>query len=574
MPYTTKPNKVVIIGGGIAGLTTAHELIERGFEVTVYERGKIPGGKSRSMYVPGSGKEGRANLPAEHGFRFFPGFYRHVIDSMKRIPFGDNPNGVYDNLIGLKETESTRKDGPPVTVPISFPNNPLELPKFIMGAWRFREMGLDAVEAEMFVKKIWQIWTSSKLRDFGEYESISWWDYIEADGKSEKFKNYLAKGMTTQLVASKPKLASTRSVAGIGFKLVFDSLQPGGSADRVLNGPSAEVWIQPWVDHIRDLGVNYKLEHEAIEIVCKNAEIKSIKVRDIRKNREFTEEADYYVIATPVEKTVKLLTPEILAADPHLQYLFPLTQMTEWMNGIMFYLNTIPEVVRGHVSYLDSAWALTSVNQQQLWDDYNLKDYGDGKVRDILSVVISNWSEPGELYGKSAMESTPEEIKEEVWHQIKTGLNSGEKEIISDDMLESWYLDPDIVNSEDNPHKNTNLEPLLVNLVDSWRLRPNSKTKVKNMYLAADYVRTNTDVATMESANEAGRRAANHIIDASGISAKKASIWDWERPWYFQPFTWYDAWRFKRGLSWKAAPSVVTVTFRVLQAIDKLFFPN
>ena len=30
--------KVVVLGGGVAGLSAAHELVERGFEVEVYER--------------------------------------------------------------------------------------------------------------------------------------------------------------------------------------------------------------------------------------------------------------------------------------------------------------------------------------------------------------------------------------------------------------------------------------------------------------------------------------------------------------------------------------------------------
>ena len=78
------------LGGGVGGLTAAHELAERGFRVQVYERDPTYfGGKARSVGVPGSGVEGRAALPGEHGFRFFPGFYRHLPDTMKRIPIQD-----------------------------------------------------------------------------------------------------------------------------------------------------------------------------------------------------------------------------------------------------------------------------------------------------------------------------------------------------------------------------------------------------------------------------------------------------------------------------------------------------
>lgn len=70
-PARAAPGKTVaVFGAGVAGLTAAHELVDRGYTVTVYER-KALGGKARSIPVPNSGAE---PLPAEHGFRFFPGF--------------------------------------------------------------------------------------------------------------------------------------------------------------------------------------------------------------------------------------------------------------------------------------------------------------------------------------------------------------------------------------------------------------------------------------------------------------------------------------------------------------------
>jgi len=77
---------IAILGGGVAGLSAALELAERGFSVDVYERKPVLGGKARSIPVPASGVAGRADLPGEHGFRFFPGFYKHVTDTMGRTP--------------------------------------------------------------------------------------------------------------------------------------------------------------------------------------------------------------------------------------------------------------------------------------------------------------------------------------------------------------------------------------------------------------------------------------------------------------------------------------------------------
>src|SRR3954468_4051562 len=93
-----RPRSVAVLGGGMAGLAAAHELAERGFSVTVYERNAL-GGKARSIPVAGTGSGGRRDLPGEHGFRFFPGFYHHVPDSMRRIPFAGNEHGVWDNLV-------------------------------------------------------------------------------------------------------------------------------------------------------------------------------------------------------------------------------------------------------------------------------------------------------------------------------------------------------------------------------------------------------------------------------------------------------------------------------------------
>src|SRR5215217_142114 len=107
---------VAVLGGGVAGLSAAHELVERGFDVTVLEQRDAPGGKARSIPYAGSGTGGRADLPGEHGFRFFPGFYRHLPDTMSRIPVMGFPpptpnTTVRDRLVGATRILFAQADG-------------------------------------------------------------------------------------------------------------------------------------------------------------------------------------------------------------------------------------------------------------------------------------------------------------------------------------------------------------------------------------------------------------------------------------------------------------------------------
>src|SRR3954451_4992349 len=115
-------NRVAIFGGGIGGLSAAHELVERGFAVTVYEKRDVFGGKARSIPVPNTGSNGRKDLPGEHGFRFFPAFYKHIPDTMQRIPFAGNVS-VFNNLVHATRIDVVRACIPRFVLAGSKPQN-------------------------------------------------------------------------------------------------------------------------------------------------------------------------------------------------------------------------------------------------------------------------------------------------------------------------------------------------------------------------------------------------------------------------------------------------------------------
>jgi uncharacterized protein with NAD-binding domain and iron-sulfur cluster len=318
---------------------------------------------------------------------------------------------------------------------------------------------------------------------------------------------------------------SARTGGLILLQLLFDVTRAGGRADRVLNAPTNEAWITPWVDHLRQLGVELRLSTPVLGIHFEGGRLTGVTVRRPDGQDERVT-ADHYLAALPVEQLRLLVTPAMRRVEPRLASLDRL--VTRWMNGIMFYLDTDVRLVHGHTIYIDSEWALTSISQQQFWAGADLQNYGDGRVEGILSVDVSEWERPGTRTGKVATKCSPEEIRDEVWGQLAAHLNDGPTPILDENNVVGWFLDPAI--EFPNPTGATNLEPLLVNTAGSWEDRPEPTTTIPNLVLASDFVRTNTDLATMEGANEAARRAVNAILDRTGSPAARCQIWALQEP--------------------------------------------
>jgi uncharacterized protein with NAD-binding domain and iron-sulfur cluster len=86
--------KVAIFGAGISGLTVAHELISRGFQVDVYEKDSVVGGMAKSLRMQNN------NMPTEHSWRGYAPFYKNTFQIQKQIPIKhncENNNNIIDN---------------------------------------------------------------------------------------------------------------------------------------------------------------------------------------------------------------------------------------------------------------------------------------------------------------------------------------------------------------------------------------------------------------------------------------------------------------------------------------------
>ncbi len=555
--------KVIVIGGGVAGMSTAHELIKRNFDVEVYELKPIAGGKARSTEIEESASPGKEKLPGEHGFRFFPRFYKHVTDTMKEIPYGNK--SVFDNLVQTSEIRVARFGKPSFFLPAKFPSSISEIKRFVE-LDKGTNLGLSDEEKQYFAERIWQLMTSCYERRKHEYERVGWWEFVEADRFSDAYKTYLAKGLTRTLVAAKAEKVSTKTGGDILLQLFFDIVKPGMSSDRILNGPTNDVWINPWLEFLQKKGVKYHFNAKAKAFTCKGHEIESVKIEVDGILQEV--KGDYYVSAVPVEVMAELLNEEMLFIDPTLENIKLLAQHVSWMNGLQLYLTEDIQLNYGHTIYIDTPWALTSISQAQFWQGFDWANHGDGKVKTILSIDISDWFAPGILFNKAASACTTTEIVKECWEQLKRSLNVDGNIVLRDEYLHEWNLDSSIVSGVPN----LNLEPLLVNDANTWMLRPYAYTDVENLFLASDYVKTNTDLATMEGANEAARRAVNAILDASGSSFPYCELWNLHEPWWLWLFRIKDKFRYAKGLPWNGQlPFGVAAVTKLLRSFHSLF---
>jgi len=531
-------DSVAVIGGGIGGLTAAHELIERGFDVTVYEAGDRFGGKARSMPVTDGPAAGDAPLHCEHGFRFFPAFYEHLPETMARIPFEPTGGTVADNLVETTETLVAATEGEEQVADLSPPDTPGQWIRSLQPAFADE---LPPSDVTFLTERLLYVLTSCEQRRVDELDELSWWEFVNAGNRSEAFRRRIAT-ITQALVALRPRRASARTMGVIYLQLLLGQLEPSEPTEQILNGPTSTVWIDPWTDYLARRGVDLRTGAAATELSVGR---RGRRVESAVVDGE-TIEADYYVLAVPAEIAPQLLPERAKRADPQLARIERLD--TAWMNGIQFYLTEDVELVRGHTVYTDSPWALTAISQRQFWNEsvFDVGARGDPAVEGVLSVIVSDWDTPGISVGKPARACTPEEIKTEVWAQLTAHLNrDGQR--LHEDLIHDWVLDPEIEPAGDDGTGVCNNAPLLINTAGSLKNRPEADTGIGNLTLAADYVRTNADLASMESANEAGRRAANAILERSRVGASPAPVYDLTEPSVFEPLKLHDQVRYRLG---------------------------
>lgn len=529
---------VLVVGAGVAGLTVAHELLERGFGVTVIERNALAGGKARSFEV----RDRHGTLPGEHGFRFFPGFYQHVFDTMKRIPTAEGKR-VFDNLVPADLWYVCFGDRRLQHFPARIPTNTVSaratyrfLRQFLSGDF----MDIPLRDHAYLAAKLWVLLSSSERRQEGEWEDLAFIEFFDDPGKSAGYRKLIRIGPLI-FVACASNRMSARTGGALLYRLLASTTAWGSNSDRVLNAPTNEAWIDPWVRHLQGMGLQLLLDCKLEAVRLRDGGVAGFVVEGVRGTRVL--EADAYVMAVPPSTWSDVMPAEVFALDPSLRGIGRIE--TDWMAGVQFFFETDVRVARGHGLFVDSPWMLTTISQKQFWRPELQFPFGGKMVEGILSVIISDWHTPGLIYGKAAKECSRPEIEAEILHQLERCLPAHIALELRGAGLLATSFDSSLVWADGVL---TNLEPIIVNTKGSWRDRPTAGTRLPNLFVAGDFARTQTDLATMEGANESARHAVNALLAANGRSRTPCKTWSPPVPLLTRPIKALDARMVRRGL--------------------------
>ena len=418
-------------------------------------------------------------LPGEHGYRFFPAFYRHLYDTMRRTPiletveksafsqeqeravsvskpeaarYVESPRTVYDNLQPTsRHVLAFAQNQRPAVLSRARPKSLEEIREYLRllyGSASEGGFGTNPRESMRFTLKLLKYLTTGPSRR-KDLETKSWWDFVEGDTYSESVRTLIER-WPEALVAMDAKRADARTHGNAFVQLVLDNVSASGYRDGTLRGPTSEAWLSHWRRYLEAQGVEF-IHGELVKfthMVDREGQTHPWPVVRCYEPRYSNSVDDvplmpgYFVLAASAPRAQALAksfrdvcrkmpdfapddesdmqsTANLKLGNP--THANPDGDLRHFA-GIQFYFAEDIFWVDGHVYYPDSPWGLTSISQARFWEDRTDWEHG---YRGILSAIIGKWDAPGQFTtDKQAWKCSPLELATEVWTQIKNSVAS------------------------------------------------------------------------------------------------------------------------------------------------------
>jgi hypothetical protein len=463
----TQP-RVVIIGGGLAGMTVAKELVKKKMPVVILEAADYLGGKAAA-----DTKDGPF---VEHGYHLFPAWYTNTRRLLRELQ-------IESNFIDIHQFYQIREG--------AFPHFTAFRELSSLSNWwkNVRSGILPWPEALLNFYFILDLCSQS-------FENRKFLDKVSVNGflRSRRYATENLANYNHQTVLQASSIPSYDLSAKTLQKLAQCWIKERSPLVSILNGNLQDTFISPFEQFIRDRGVVVKYKRRV-----RGLEVTAGKVSGVRFDAgipvEETSTDDIFVLATPPEVTFRFVDDQVYAAERtkpnatekllaeliHLESA-PMAGLTLQLNRRITYRDENGQerlLPKEHVNLYGSQYKTSFIDISQHWK------MSDDKT--VLSIIASNFAP---LKNLSEAEMT-RRIIEEVWRYIPC---------IDQKDIGQAYLRPNVE------------APLFLNTVGAWHFRPITKTRIENLYIAGDYCQSTADLTTMESAVFSGLSTARDIL--------------------------------------------------------------
>jgi len=497
----TESKSVAIFGGGIAGLTAAHEFAKLGYQVKVFEANADAGGFFRSAR-----RKEDQGMPSEYSWHGMGPWYNNFFELIKEIPF-DEHSSLYDNILSR-----------PVVFGLA-PNS---------GSAHFGDSHSSNVDVEnlfsMTTKEKWlwcwlmgKAWCSN-TRSSQKYSNINakeaWRPYLAASTLStwsSTFGPWVGSDWCHVSFHHVAHFFRKQLVTKYSYHQADSEGGPWEHKARMgwllLNGPSSEVWFDKWVDDLKKKQVEFHWQTPLHRLCFENNSITAAELA----NGE-TVQADIYVLAlNPFSAADVLDRNPQLQNKPQLNLFKPLVQQgphTQVSFRIGFKEPMSWPRKRCALVISDSAFNLTLFAQEQAWGESS--SLGDD-IQSLWTVTACVSKVPGPVHGLCLEQCTEEQFLDEVLFQLKQShaldelvkkANGGKSwldfSIVNITVWHEWAFSPEGI---------TSAQPKWVNSTHTQQYLPQQKTTISNLVLAGAHTQTTADVWSIEAAVESGKLA-------------------------------------------------------------------
>jgi hypothetical protein len=487
--------EVTIVGGGIAGLTAALRLLERGFEVTLLEQDDFLGGMLRAALCD----DPQCQVRHEHSYHMFTNWYLNTWDIVDELGLRGNfqPRANF-RFLRRGETQTSK----------------MVDPGWWATFWQNIFSGV-ASPADVFVfmySLVDLLSTPIHRDDFLDLYSVN--SFMRSRPYATEEAGLLHERVWETVWAIPSYDASVRT---------YKTFLRYGNFDPVpqlwlLNQNKYDGFIKPIEDKLKSYGEKFKLilnaRAEKLDVDAPSGRITGLHYSKLLQSPTFYDhpkagpsehhpiKGDLILAITPGGLT-RLIDDEVYVRDPSLGNVRYLSAQPMASVELHFKEGKWLPNISGDVTVLvDARYQMTFLDYSQVWASPPPKST-------FLYVTVSDF--------EALMPVTPE--RRDNGHVIldldapKTAIDYVLAELRQSVPFDVRDLDLRLTRIDTNSGAE-----LFANQTGSWQFRPQAGTALPNLFLAGNFCRNYADAATIEGAVATGLMAAEEVRKRAGVS--------------------------------------------------------